>query len=317
MLPDVSRDPRRIRGLFAAGLMLALALPLVAAAQTGPPYRWDPSWPAVQGWQFDEFHGQEGLGVCIDQRGRILLSHNTRRPIIIFDRQGNYLETWGRGIIGEAHSIRAAPDGSIWVADRDRQQILKFTPDGTVLATYGEFGKRGNTITRFNEPTDVAFGPNGDIYVSDGYRNSRVVQLTSDLKFVRSWGRKGRAPGQFNIPHSIAVDPDGRVWVADRENRRIQIFTADGQFIQEWRLPEKPGSLFITPDRRIFVANLWAETISLYTFEGALLGTFGGKRRGRPPGAMSQPHMLCVDEDGSVYEGELRGHRWQRWIPTN
>jgi len=295
--------------------LLGAAAPLVAVAQSVPTYTWVSNWPLPGDPMDKEFRKQEGLGVCTDAEGRVYMSHATANPVLVYDRQGRFITSWGQGILHDPHSIRIDPEGFLWVTDKDHQQVFKFTRQGVLLGTYGTKGKIGVSENRLNEPTDIAFGKFGQVYVSDGYKNNRVVQLTSDLKFVRTWGRRGGKPGEFRLPHSIATDPDGLVYVADRENKRIQIFSPEGVYIKEFKVKEKPFSLFITPERLLYIANAWAETITIHDLEGNLLGGYGKKTKDRPRGALSEPHMLCVDTDGSVYAGELKGHRWQKWAP--
>ncbi|HEU4754340.1 MAG TPA: hypothetical protein VFU47_14615, partial [Armatimonadota bacterium] len=167
------------------------------------------------------------------------------------------------------------------------------------------------------------FGINGDVYISDGYGNSRVVHLAHDGRYLGEWGTHGSAPGQFRLPHAICTDPDGLIYVADRSNKRIQVFAPDGRFVRLWRVPVYPFGLAITPDRRIFVCNEQPDSVTIYDPEGNVLGGWAnpaptGRRRQRNtrlPGQLAEPHMIAVDSQGAVYTAELRGHRVQKWAP--
>jgi DNA-binding beta-propeller fold protein YncE len=252
-------------------------------------------------------------GVDVDGAGRVYMCHATRYPVLVFDRRGTYLETWG-GMLHEPHAIRVSPDGSVWVVDKELHQVFKFSPHGEILGVWGERLVTGADSLHFDRPTDVAFGPSGDAYVSDGYGNSRVVHLSREGRYLGAWGRRGSNPGEFRLPHSVATDADGKVYVADRENRRIQIFTSEGQFITQWPLRDKPFGLDIAGSE-LFVVYEVPDTVQVYNLQGRLLTQWGKRSRGRKVGQLADPHMLCVDrQDRSVYTAELRGHRIQRWL---
>lgn len=154
-------------------------------------------------------------------------------PILAVDRDGRILHSWGKGMFEIPHSIRIDPAGNIWTVDAASSKILKFTPKGEKLMEISVGGqpadKRG-----FNGTTDIAFGPQGRLFISDGYGNARVLEYTSDGKRVREWGSPGNGPGQFRLPHGIAIDENGILYVADRENGRVQHFDLSGRFLGEW-----------------------------------------------------------------------------------
>jgi DNA-binding beta-propeller fold protein YncE len=190
--------------------------------------------------------------------------------------------------------------------------VLKLSSEGKLLASFGEQGKPGEDATHFNKPTDVAFAPNGDVYVSDGYGNSRVVRFSHDGKYLGAWGKKGTGEGEFNLPHAVVVDRRGRVYVADRENARIQVFTPEGKFITQWRDTGHPYGLYLTPDERLFVTDGIAHTLSLFDLNGKRLGQYG--MPGKGPGEFDLPHLLTVDGEGAVYVCEINGKRIQKLI---
>src|SRR5207249_10861904 len=165
----------------------------------------------------------------------LLPSFPTRRssdlhPVIVFDREGKFLRSWGEGLIRRAHGVTVGPDGTYWLTDDLHHTIRQFTPEGKLLLTIGD-PDTPSTLQGgkpFNRPTHVAFGPKtGDIYISDGYGNSRVHKYDPRGRHLLSWGEPGTDPGCFNLPHNIATDSEGLVYVADRENHRVQLF--DGQ----------------------------------------------------------------------------------------
>ena len=153
-------------------------------------------------------------------------------PILAVDRDGHIVRSWGKGMFTIPHSIRIDPEGNIWTVDAASSKVYKFTPKGEKLLEIAVGGQPA-TGSAFNGATDVAFGPKGRIFISDGYGNARVLEYSSDGKRVREWGTSGTGPGQFRLPHGIATD-DGIIYVADRENGRVQRFDLDGRFLGEW-----------------------------------------------------------------------------------
>jgi streptogramin lyase len=162
------------------------------------------------------------------QRGR------SADPILVYDRDGRFLRSWGRGELPVPHAIRRGPDGDLWVTDTDLHQVIRYRPDGTRVFALGRAGVAGTDDTTFNMPTDTAFAADGRVYVSDGYGNARVVVFDQDGRHLGGWGRPGTSPGEFDTAHSVAVGPDGRVYVSDRGNARIQIFDGEGRFLGVW-----------------------------------------------------------------------------------
>ena len=171
--------------------------------------------------------GDDGL-IYILQRGE------GADPVIALDRSGRVVRSWGRGMYETPHAIRVDPEGNVWTADAKSSRVFKFAPDGTLLMEIAVGGQPPDCQGAFCGTSDVAFGPDGDIFIADGYRNARILRYTSDGRKVSEWGSPGTGPGEFNLPHSIAVDADGIVYVADRENGRIQRFERDGTFLGEW-----------------------------------------------------------------------------------
>ena len=160
----------------------------------------------------------------------------------------------------QPHGLAVDQQGFIWFTDGAAQegkgeQVFKLTPEGKVVMTLGTAGIRGESETTFDGPTDVAIAPNGDIFVSDGYENNRVVKFSKDGKFIKAWGKQGSGPGEFNVPYTLEFDSRGRLFVGDRFNSRIQIFDQDGNYLEEWKQFGRPSGIFITPDDTILVAD--------------------------------------------------------------
>jgi DNA-binding beta-propeller fold protein YncE len=296
-------------------LMLGLLslLPALAWAQQLSTYSVVPNWPLNDGTGAPEYRRADVTGVGVDSSGRVFVCSGTRHPVLVFDQSGRYLYSFGEGLLVEPHTVRIDPEGNVWITDFEIHQVFKFAPDGTLLQTFGVRGKHGRDATHFNGPTDVAFAPNGNIYISDGYGNSRIVRLSHDGTFLGDFGNWGKQNGLFRIPHSVAVDGEGRVYVADRTNKRIQVFTGDGVFLAAWKRKDKPNSLFITADQRLYVANWKTDSVSVLDLAGHELQKWG--RSGRTPGRLNEPHMLSVDREGDVFVAEAGSKRVQEFAP--
>jgi peptidylglycine monooxygenase len=187
--------------------------------------------------------------------------------VIVLSPEGRRLAAWGEEVL-DAHFFAVAPDGRVFVVDRDMHEIVVFAMDGRRI---GGLGTRGVPGAPFNAPCDVAFGPDGSIYVADGYGNSLVHRFDADGKLLASWGRPGAGPGEFTTPHSVAVLPDRRVAVADRENNRVQVFTANGAWLASWGDHHKPMSVSVDRAGQVWVTDQ-VPRLSLLSGDGALLG---------------------------------------------
>jgi DNA-binding beta-propeller fold protein YncE len=252
-------------------------------------------------------------GVATDADGNLLLFHrgDPARPILVFDKSGKFLRSFGDGLFTAAHGLRIDPQGNVWATDAENHTVVKFSPEGKVLLKLGERDVAAEDEKHFNKPTDVAFAGNGDFYVSDGYGNSRVVKLDKDGRFLFAWGKKGTGPGEFDTPHAIRLDSKGDVYVADRENKRIQVFTPEGKFIRQFAAGIAPYGLFIMPDDTLFVADGLAHEVLKLDPTGKVLARWGGG--GREPGKFLLPHGITVGGDGAIYVAEITGARVQKF----
>ena len=265
-------------------------------------YRLVPNWGTLPaGLQFGEVPG-----MTIDDTGRVFAFTRAEPPVIEFDPSGKVLKTWGEKMFVWPHGIRVDRDGFLWITDgRARngigQQVFKFTRDGQLLMTLGKKGVSGDGPDTFNSPTDVAVAPNGDIFVSDGHVNSRIVKFSKDGAFIKAWGKRGDGPGEFNVPHTMSFDSRGRLLVGDRSNRRIQIFDQEGTFLEQWTQFGSPSGIFIAPDDTLYVVD--------YNDKMALI--VGSARDGsiRTRSEQVLAEGVAVDKQGSIYVGEtVTGH---------
>jgi DNA-binding beta-propeller fold protein YncE len=250
-------------------------------------------------------------GVATDSKGDVLVFHRGEHPLLVFDNHGKFLRSFGDAMFASAHGLRVDAHDNIWVTDNANHTVTKFSADRRVLMTFGEKNVPGEDAAHFNKPTDIAFAPNRDFYISDGYGNSRVVKFNQQGKFLTTWGKKGTGPGEFNLPHAIRLDAAGHVYVGDRENNRVQVFDANGKFLRQFG-GFAPFGLFITPDQALFVADGRANKILKMTLEGKVLASWG--TTGAEPGNFQLPHGLTVARDGAVYVGEINGKRLQKFV---
>jgi DNA-binding beta-propeller fold protein YncE len=172
--------------------------------------------------------------IATDAEGRIYVLDRPAEgdPVIVLDRSGKVLRSWGKGMFVIPHGIRIDPGGNVWTVDAHTSMVYKFSSEGKKLLEIA-VGEVPDTSRAFCGATDIAFA-RGRIFVADGYCNARVVEYDSTGRKVRQWGRAGTGPGEFSLVHAIAVGPDGNLYVADRENGRVQRFDLDGKFLGEW-----------------------------------------------------------------------------------
>jgi len=254
------------------------------------------------------------LGDCsavdIDSTGTLYLFHRGRQPILCFSHTGTFIRSWGDTLIGKAHGLRVDPDDNVWVTDTGHHTVFKFSPDGKLLLALGTPDRPGTGRDQFDRPTDVAFGTSGDVFVADGYGNSRIVKFDRTGRFQSTWGTAGTQPGQFNLPHSLFVDRKGRLLVGDRENDRIQIFDPDGRHLETWNGFAPYG---IAGDRthQVFIADGRANQILRLNATGGVALRIGS--RGHSAGRFVLPHMLAIDQEGSLYVAEVGGRRFQKF----
>lgn len=204
--------------------------------------------------------------VATDSQDRLYVFQRKDPPVLVFDRDGKYLGCWGIGAVKEAHGMKIVDD-VVYTTDRPDSVAVAFTLDGRPLLVLGKRGVHSDTgcekspyiVLRaagpFNHPTEMMPHPNGDIYVTDGYRNCRVHRFTRDGRLVKSWGTPGKTEGAFHLPHSLAIHPDGKLYVADRSNKRVQIFSPDGDFIGMWTDMGGPNDITRGKDGTFYVAE--------------------------------------------------------------
>jgi DNA-binding beta-propeller fold protein YncE len=291
-------------------------------------YRMVPDWAKLPaGWSLGDVGG---LGV--DSDDNVYVFHRGEHPLIVFDRDGHYVRSWGDGVFTRAHGVHMGPDQSIWLTDDGDHSVRKCTLEGRVLLTVGLPGRPAPYMSGlpFHRCTHTALSPGGDLYVSDGYGNACVHRFSPHGRHLGSWGGSGSDPGEFNLPHNIACDADGWVYIADRENHRIQVFDGNGRFETQWHDLHRPSAMHM-PAGRCSVCYI-GEIGPYYAFNrrapnlGPRLSVLGpdGKRiarittepaAGEGPGQFYSPHGLAADSRGNLYVGEVSYTAWPSMFP--
>src|SRR5258706_753670 len=292
------------------------------------------TYRAVDGWAKwpVDWRLHDVAAVAVDRQDRVYAFHRGEHPVVVFDRDGNVLRTWGEGVFKRPHGIHIGPDESIYLTDDGDHSVRKCTQDGKVLLTIGIPDKPAPFMSGepFRRCTHTALSPAGDLYVSDGYGNARIHRYSPDGKPLQGWGEPGSAPGQFNLPHNIACDADGWVYVADRENHRIQVFDGDGKFETQWHDLHRPSGMYMPPGRFPIchataigpyyefsrgAPNL-GPRISILSNDGKLLARITTRpAAGTGPGQFISPHGIAADSPGDLYVGEVSYTAWKSNFP--
>ncbi|MGE0824336.1 MAG: peptidyl-alpha-hydroxyglycine alpha-amidating lyase family protein [Candidatus Binatia bacterium] len=263
------------------------------------------------GWTFGAVSA-----IAVDSQDRVYAFQRKDPPVLVFDREGNFLQAWGSQAIRDPHGIYIGRDDIVYLTDRDDHVALKFTLDGRPLSVLGERGKHSDTgceedgalVPRaagpFNKPTEMVVAPSGDLYVTDGYRNSRVHRFSPDGRLIESWGTPGKsAPAEFHLPHSLWIDGQGTIYVCDRENNRIQVFDASGQYRAQWTDIHRPTDIYMDGSNIVYVSDL-KPTVTVMNTQGHVIARWDS-----PMG-----HGLWVDSRGDIYLADVLGKSITKYL---
>ncbi|PYR13626.1 MAG: 6-bladed beta-propeller [Acidobacteria bacterium] len=355
---------------------LAIVIGLAALFQTPPPGTAAPTIPFDSSIDFLKYSPDMNLGevlaVAVNSKGHIVvLNHpgsatsgplygNASTQLLEFDQTGKFVREIGKGVygLGYSHSVRFDRYDNLWVVDKGTNAVVKFNPAGYVTMNLGRRpegpddpaesyyrGGRGQAAAvhvdgSFRQPTDIAWDSDDNIYVSDGYTNSRVAKFDKRGAWIKSWGSRGSGgqhadenPGQFNTPHNIGVDRQNNVYVADRGNRRIQVFDTDGRFLRMIHLnvpydkkrhpvlgnlaanpPDEtaPWTICITNGATQFLYTTDQEPGRLYklTLEGKIVGMLG--ESGRDAKQFNWVHGIACPSDDVLYLADMNNWRVQK-----
>jgi sugar lactone lactonase YvrE len=260
------------------------------SAQSRGNYTVDANWarlPAGATW-----NGNTSW-IAADGKGQVVVLVRTAPYFRVLSRDGAWVKAFGDdGLFQSAHSVTIDAQRSLWVTDSAAHVVHKFSPEGRLLLSLGKKGVAGDNTSRdlFNQPNHVAIAPNGDIYVSDGYVNARVVHFSSDGRFIRIIGGvKGSQPGQLQLPHGVALDSRGRILINDSDNRRVSVFDKDGKFVEAWPYPSR-GGIAVAADDTVYISDVNDGIVNIVK-NGKLIDSVSADRA----------HGMGIDTDGSIY----------------
>jgi sugar lactone lactonase YvrE len=316
---------------------------------TGPPTNSAPNpYRPISGW----FKLPEGRnfgstgGVAIDKRGHIWVAERCGSkgfiagacadskldPIFEFDQSGKLLHNFGGGLMVMPHGISIDADGNVWVTDIQGKpgkghQVFKFSPEGKLLMTLGTAGVAGSGPNNLNQPTAIAFAPNGDMFIAQGHGGeggNQIAKFSKDGKYIKTWGKKGIAPGEFDLPHCLAFDSKGRLLVGDRNNNRIQVFDQEGNFIEQFTQFSRPSGIAIDRSDVIYVADSESEAVARNHWgwkRGIRVGSLrDGKVTAFIPDPVETAHTtsaaegVAVDSKGVIYGAEVVPNDLKRYV---
>ena len=257
--------------------------------------------------------------VVTDSQDRVYVFQRKDPPTLVFDRDGKYLSSWGAGAVKEAHGLKIVNDIA-YTTDRPDSVAVSFTLDGRPLMVLGKRGVHSDTGNvkspwlaeraggPFNHPTEMMPHPNGDIYVTDGYRNCRVHRFTGDGQLIKSWGTPGAGKGQLHLPHSIVIAPDGNLVVADRGNKRILILTPDFDILDIWTGMGGPNDIALGKDGNYYIAE------QEYDDKPAYICIRDGKGGVLTRLETRHIHGIGVDSRGDIYAGLTVDHSVDNFV---
>jgi len=308
-------------------------------------YDVDSTWPHRPGNISDvrPGNGEEGYvtGVAIDSKDQAWFCKKGKDPIQVYTTEGKFVRSWGDGLFDSPHSLRIDYEGNIWVADFGLHVVRKFTPEGELLSTLGIYGEKGEDETHLNQPTDMAITRKGDVFITDGYGNRRIVHYDKHGKFVKSWGQYGSEPGSFILPHSIIVDSKGRLYVGDRNSGRIEVFDQNGKLLDQWSNLIMPWGMSTNAKDEIWICgsspHWWMRNGKYPEYKDQVFMRFStdgrvqqiwhiplgdvGKDKHHPdfsnlkPGEAVGVHAIVQNSRGELFVGEVYSQRIEKFIP--
>lgn len=315
----------------------------------------------------NDLHLGEAAGVAVNSKGHVFVYNRgnstgpayaaTASQLLEFGPDGRFVREVGKNLYAwsYAHVVRIDREDNIWAVDKGSDMIVKFNPAGRVTMVLGrkkEASDEAEPWTRvdpprphvdqqYRQPTDVTWDLQGNIYVSDGYINSRVAKMNKDGEWLKTWGERGAGPGQLNTPHSIAADAKGHIYVADRGNRRIQVFDAEGAVVREIKIdvpydpkqkpatgnmpspqalaggtmaPGAPWAICITPGptQYLYASDAYPGRIYKLSLDGQVLGVLG--KSGKMPKQFGWIHEIACPSENELWVAEILNWRVQKLV---
>jgi streptogramin lyase len=260
-------------------------------------------------------------GIAFNSKGNIFVIHRGPMSVMEFDPDGSFIRGFGDGLFERAHGLRIDGEDNIWATDVAANLAYKFDPDGRLQMVLGVKGHSGEWhpfghLRLLHEPNEAVVGPSGDIFVLQGHGKAESLVLKFDHggNFIKSWGGKGSGPGQLNLPHSLVFDAQGLLYIADRNNARIQVFDADGNYIREWQQPGTPCGLFMGADQHIWLAHGHTGQIMKLDLNGKVVGAMAHAGTGKIPGKYGEAHYIAVSPRDEVFVADTLNWRVQKYV---
>lgn len=306
-----------MRMMFIALLFQVLAAPDPAQMEKAPDLGYKPVPHGLQLPQGVTMGAPSSVDVTKD--GHLLVFNRGPFPLLEFDRNGAFVRSMGEGRYVRPHGFRLDPQGNIWTTDVNGHTVTKMSPQGDVLLTIGVKGQAGEwneaaNSRLLNEPTDLAFGAAGEVFLLQGHGRGepRVLKLDRSGKLTKSWGGLGKGPGQFDTSHSIIVDAKGLVYVADRQNRRVQIFDGEGKYIKEWKYAGLPCGLYFGPGQQLYLVSGFAGQILKLDANGKAIAATG--QPGKGLGEFGEAHYMTMGPQGEIYVADTVSARLHKFV---
>lgn len=317
--------PAMLLASFAAFSASAPPDPVYPKVNPGYWYEVVPDWPQKPA----EIEWAAVPAVTLDGDGNVWMFSRKAPSIQVYAPDGRYLLGWGD--MPGAHGLKIDRTGSVWITDVHRHVVEEYTREGELLLRLGIENEVGTDEKHFFRPTDIAFASNGDLFVTDGYGNARVVHFSKEGAYLNAWGSLGTENGQFSIPHAIVIDSKDRLYIADRNNARVQVYSTDGTLLDSWKHLMVPWVLWITDKDELWICGstpmTWPgnplgcppkdQIIAKFNTEGKMLELHGFPKGGdgeEKPGELNWVHGMAVDPRGNLYLGDIYGKRLQKFL---
>ena len=253
--------------------------------------------------------------IVTDRSGRVYCFNRGKHPLTVFDREGNVVDHWGDDLLCYAHGVFMDHSERLWLTDQHAHVVWVCNTVGELQWRLGYPHVTSVDGGLFNQPTNAHVSPDGSIYVSDGYGDTKCHRFAADGTLQVSWGEPGDGPGQFARPHAIWALSDDRVLVADRENNRVEIFDPDGEYITEWPDIPLPTDFYVDEDAGVIYLTELHRGIMLLDLDGKLITRWG--EHGQGPGQYWGPHGIWVDDHGAIYMAEVvRDSHLHKFVPV-
>jgi streptogramin lyase len=256
--------------------------------------------------------------IAMNSRGHVFVFHRSAVPIFEFDERGQFVRGFGEGLTTRPHGIKFDSEDNLWITDTGNHTVVKMDPQGNVLMKLGEPGKNGSWTEDgphlLDQPTDVAFLPNHEFFVTQGHGGlPRVLRFTPTGHLLQSWSVAQRTPDIPTNLHTVMIDADGSLWIADREAGRVLVLDGDGVLKRTLQMPSRVSGLYLGHDGLLYISSSTDGQVIQADRTGKILGVTGAPGTG--PGQYGEAHTLTLGAAGEIYVADNAGSRVQKYLP--